>query len=128
MYTDRPYYTNSYLFWSPIFTLFNYFRTLNVVQVLSWIFWILLLAFINSKISNNEELKYKITVNKLIAVAGIASALFMLWLGFSYHTEIQNVLNSDNDVYEEYSTILFYAGSAFLIYSAIITFFRFKNK
>jgi hypothetical protein len=128
MYTDRPYYTDSHLFWSPVFTFFNYFRTLNVVQVLSWIFWILLLAFINSKISNNEELKYKITVNKLIAVAGIASALFMLWLGFSYHTEIQNVLNSDNDVYEEYSTILFYAGSAFLIYSAIITFFRFKNK
>jgi len=127
MYTDRPYYTNEHLFWSPVFTFFNYFRTLNLIQVLSWIFWILLFAFLNSKVSKNEEFKNKITTNKLITVTGIISALFMLWLGFSYHSEIQNVLNSDNDVYKEYSTILFYVGGAFLVYSTVVAFFRFKK-
>ena len=45
LYSDRPYYTTEYLFFSPVITFFNYFRTLNFYQVLSWLFWTLLIAF-----------------------------------------------------------------------------------
>lgn len=128
MYTDRPFYTDKHLFWSPVFTFFNYFRTLNFAQVASWVFWILLFAFIYPKISGIEKFEKIFNTNNVLAVLGMLGAFFMLWLGFSYHSEIQNVLNSDNDVYEEYSTILFSTGSAFLIYSAVVAFFRFKKQ
>ena len=124
IYTDRPYYTSDNLFWTPIITLFNYFRTLNLWQVFSWIFWILLIVFIKKIISNNKELKTKLATNKIVPVIGILSALFLLLLGSIYHAEIQNVLGSDNDVYEKYSILLFYIGSAFLIFSGIIAYFR----
>ncbi|MEN8122666.1 MAG: hypothetical protein ABFS35_20160 [Bacteroidota bacterium] len=129
MYKDRPYYSEKHLFWRPVFTFFNYFRTLNVWQILSWTFWILLITFIKIKISSNEEMVNKLAINKIVSVLGVLSAIFMLTLAGVYHTEIQNVIGSDNDVYEEYSMILFYAGAVFLTYSGIVAFFRiFRNK
>ncbi len=128
MYTDRPYYTDEHLFWSPIFTIFNYFRTLNVFQVLSWIFWILLIVFIKLKISEKEELKNQITTNKLMPVLGVISAVYMLILSGVYYTEIAKVAGSENDIYVEYSMILLYSGIAFMTYSGIVIWSRVFRK
>ena len=128
IYKDRPYYTSDHLFWSPFFTLFNYFRTLNFWQVISWAIWIFLIVFIKMKILAKKELKNKFTTNKIIPVLGIVSASFILILASVYYAEKQHVLGSENDVYEEYSVILFYAGLVFLIFSGLVTWIRVFRK
>ena len=40
MLNDRPYYEKKNLFFRPLVTLFNYFRTLNLMQVVSWFCWV----------------------------------------------------------------------------------------
>jgi hypothetical protein len=128
LYSDRPYYTNEYLFFSPVITFFNYFRTLNFYQVLSWLFWILLIALVRIKILNSQNYKEKITINRIVPVLGILSSFFMLVLGGVYYAKISELVGTTNDIFVEYSTILFYVGSVFLIYTSIVTYFRIFKK
>ncbi len=126
LYNDRPFYTPDYLFFRPIITFFNYFRTLNVYQVISWVFWLFIIILIGK--SNTHIFKNKLSANKVIPLLGISGAMFMLILGGVYYAQISDLVGTENDVFEEYSTILFYAGSVYLLYSSIVAFFRFKNK
>jgi hypothetical protein len=103
--------------------LFNYFRTLNVYQVLSWIIWILLFVVVKNKISNNPKLSQKFSINKLLPALTLASSLFLLTLGGIYFIRIKNI-NGFTEMYNEYSTILFYVGFTMLVYSAITLFVR----
>jgi len=128
LYSDRPYYTNEYLFFSPVITFFNYFRTLNFYQVLSWIFWIVFIVFIKVKIPGSRVLNENITSNRIVPVLGILCALFMLVLGGVYYAKISELVGTTNDIFVEYSTILFYVGSVFLIYTSIVTYFRIFKK
>lgn len=128
MYNDRPFYEPENLFWSPLFSFFHYFRTLNIWQVLSWMFWIFLMAFVKVKIFEREELKRTFTINKILPVLGILGALLMLILALNYYLEIANVASSENDIYEEYSKLLFYIGAIFITYSGITSYFRIIKK
>ncbi len=128
LYKDRPYYGEKYLFLSPLFTSFNYFRTLNVFQIISWIFWILLFVVIKNKLSANDKLKKQIASHRLISVFGILGALLMLGLSFAYYTSIKDI-EGFTEMYYEYSVLLFNIGSVFLIYSGVVMFFRiFRRK
>lgn len=124
IYKDRSFYTNDHLFWSPITTFFNYFRTLNFYQVLSWVFWIMLTLFIKVKIMNSPISESRFSSNRIVPLAGTLGALFMLVLGGVYYIKIADLAGTTNKVFAEYSTILFYTGSAFLIYSLIVVYFR----
>jgi len=124
LYNDRPYYEKDSLFLRPAITLFNYFRTLNVYQVLSWMFWILFSTFIYMKISDKAELMKRIAPDRIIPIKGIVGALFMLVLSLVYHNQATFLIGTDNDVYKEYSIILLYAGLVFLLYSVIVGWFR----
>lgn len=124
LYNDRPYYTNDHLFWSPITTFFNYFRTLNFYQVLSWIFWMMLIVFIKVRIVSSPVLEKRFSFNRIVPLLGTLGALFMLVLGGIYYAKIAELAGTTNDMFAEYSTILFYAGSAFLIYTLIVAYFR----
>ncbi|MEN8186325.1 MAG: PHP domain-containing protein [Bacteroidota bacterium] len=124
MYNDRPYYNKDNLFWIPIKTFFNYFRTLSTIQVMWWIIWILIFTLTKKIISSKKGLKKRLSLNKVIPVISVFSALMMLILGSFYFSEIKNVVGSQNDIYEEYSTLLLYIGSSFLIYSVIVAYFR----
>ena len=124
LYTDRPYYTSANLFWRPIITFFNYFRTLNFYQVLSWLFWLSILYFIYIK----TEEKEKISINRIIPVVGIFGAVFFLVLGSTYYSKKLELIGTTNDVFDEYSIILFYAGMIFLIYTGLVSYFRLIKK
>ena len=128
LYSDRPYYTNDYLFFRPVITFFNYFRTLNVYQVLSWLVWILLIALVRMKILNSQNYKEKITTNRIVPLLGILGALFMLVLGSVYYAKISELVGTTNDIFVEYSSILFYVGSVFLIYTLIVAYVRIFKK
>jgi len=127
LYKDRPYYSKKYIFLSPLFTFFNYFRTLNIYQIISWIVWILFFSIILKKLSGNPEFIKKLSPDKLIPVKGVFSAIFMLGLGIFYYSRIKNI-EGFTEMYGEYSRILFIVGSIFLIYSGIIIFFRIIRK
>ena len=123
LYKDRPYYTKKYLYLSPLFTFFNYFRTLNFYQVFSWILWILIVAGIRIRFSGPNKTAKRIPENRLVPFSGVLSALFMLCLGLFYFTGIKD-LPDYTKMYHEYSNLLFTAGAVFLVYSGLVTFFR----
>jgi hypothetical protein len=76
------------------------------------------------KISDKAELMKQIAPDRLIPIKGIVGALFMLVLSLIYHNQATFLIGTDNDVYKEYSTILFYAGLVFLLYSAAVAWVR----
>lgn len=123
LYNDRPYYSEKQLFFSPLFTTFNYFRTLNFFQIISWIIWILLFAFIKNRISNGNKFKKQFASRRLVPAFGIFGALFLLSLGFVYFFRIKDIVGFTK-MYVEYSELLFYIGAAFLVYSGVVMFFR----
>jgi len=128
LYNDRPYYQEKNLFLMIPVHIFNYFRTINFWQILSWAAWALLFVFVKIKISECKKEKVLFNANNMAAILGVLGALFMLGLGLFYYGETFKVAGSDNDIYIEYAELLFYFGGAFLIYSGIVTWFRLKKK
>jgi hypothetical protein len=124
---DRPYYDNKNLIFSPIITIFNYFRTLNFLQVVSWIGWIFLFVFIYFKINETPAIAQKITFRKLFPVAGIFGAYFLIGLGLVFVFRNQDV-EGFTEIYPEYYRLLFMAGSALLVVSGLTAYFRVFRK
>jgi hypothetical protein len=128
LYKDRPYYKAEHLFFRPFLTVFNYFRTLNFYQVLSWTIWILIGTFLMLRFYFNTKLMEKFAPLKIIPFKGIVSGLFLLTLGTFYFFKSKEVAGTDNDIYVEYSALLYYIGAALLIYSAVVAYFRMVRK
>jgi uncharacterized membrane protein len=91
--------------------------------VISWIFWILLFAIVGNNLSKKDEIVKRISCQRVVSVFGLLAALFMLVLGAVYFSRIQDI-EGFTEVYHEYSSLLLYIGSAFLIYSGIVVYFR----
>ncbi len=126
-YKDRPFYDSSKLFFSPPITIFNYFRTLNNYQVFSWIFWTIVFVGIKNRIDITPGLKQRVSVNKLFSAFSLLSSLFLLLLGLTYYLRIENIIGF-TEMYEEYSTILFYVGTALFVYSVFTVYYRNKEE
>lgn len=122
IYKDRPYYKKENLAIRPFLTLTNYFRTLNIYQVLSWTLWLALLQLILNKgyLANRDR-------NKIIAVSSLAVTLFLLILGAFYYFKGQAV-KGYSEVYSEYSGLLLPIGFILFIYTLAISFFRHFRK
>ncbi|MCK5814686.1 MAG: hypothetical protein KAH07_01955 [Flavobacteriaceae bacterium] len=116
MYKDRPYYTQDNLMFSPLRTLFYYFRTLNLLQVISWAVWLLVFSFISKKTKGKKEM--------FIVLSSFIGVVFLFLLGAEYNSRIAGV-KGYTKMYEEYGTLLFYVGSAFLVYTLLVAYFRF---
>ncbi|MBM1105116.1 PHP domain-containing protein [Aurantibacter crassamenti] len=119
IYKDRPYYSKANLFISPLFTVVNYFRSLNLLQVFSWIGWLVLLQNIVKRFKRKEENK-----STGLLIIAITSALFMIALAAYYYNRGQLVLGYSK-VYKEYSELLGPIGIVLLIYAAVVLYFRF---
>jgi len=77
------------------------------------------------KTYRDSRFNERLSANKLLSIGSLLSGLFMILLGLSYYMRIENVIGF-TEMYEEYSTILFYVGFALLIYSSITIYFRNK--
>ena len=119
MYIDRPFYDKN-SFFSPFITLFYYFRTLNGYQVLSWFFWLSIVSVLR-----RVYLKKKFTKEWTLPAFGSIGGVFMFTLGLKFHIAQQNVLGY-TDVYQEYSNLLLPIGAAFMLYSSLVFYKRFK--
>lgn len=120
---DRPYYEPKRLFFSPLITLFNYFRTLNFFQVISWICWIMLFTFLKSKLVQTPALSGKYSVQRIGTLWAVAASLFLIALGLVYYSRVQQ-LPEFTKMYPEYGRLLLLAGFPLLIYSGILSYFR----
>ncbi|MBD0776772.1 PHP domain-containing protein [Maribacter sp. ANRC-HE7] len=119
IYKDRPYYSDSNLIFRPFFTVIDYFRTLHMLQVISWVFWVILFCFIG-KWMKSTYIDFDLWV---ILLAG-ASALFLLVLAMVYYVKGEKV-KGYSDMYTEYMGILGPVGLVLLIISLFAGYFRF---
>jgi len=119
MYNDRPFYDSSNLVFRPFITMINYFRTLNFYQVLSWCFWLILVQLLW-----NFKRRHFVAIRKIIALAGLLSALFLVGLGLYYWVRA-NAVKGYSDLFTEYSSLLLIIGSVFMGYSLVVIYIRF---
>jgi len=124
LYHDRKVFDRSLVLLSPLYTLVNYFRTLKVLQVLSWFFWLIILAILRNRLAN--RLKGSVSFRSMQALA-LISTTFLLTNGIMLKLKAQE-LTEYNDIYTEYSTLLLWCGAGFLIYSLVLILIELKRK
>jgi hypothetical protein len=127
LYHDRPYYDKKNLWYRPPLTLWHYFRSLNTWQVLSWIFWLLLLAWGTIRLAGLRDDRKNRLAGHLIAGMGMAGALFILALALRFQLLSPKVAGY-NDIYPEYAQLFFIIGGIFFVYAALVTGIRGKSK
>lgn len=119
LYKDRPFYPKTNLVFRPFTMVVNYFRTLSLLQVFSWVFWLLLFQFAGKHIK-----KVLFPQKKRLVGLAIASAIFMIVLAFIYYFKGEAV-KGYSEVYSEYSFLLGPIGLVLLLYALVIGYFRF---
>ncbi len=122
LYKDRPFYTNSNIFFGPFLTAVNYFRTLNLGQVLSWAFWLLVFQLMANRVKRIAFLED----NKLLLLS-LACGIFLIVLGVQYYFKGKAVAGY-SEVYSEYSLLLGLTGLGLLLYVLTVAYFRFSRK
>ncbi len=127
LYRDRPFYERRNLFFRPLITFVNYFRTLNLWQVLSWALWLIVFVMIKRQFSHKKISGGHPGRHGFPAISGLAGSLLMLGLGMFYHFKIAEVAGSDNDIYIEYSNLFLIIGGVYLLYSAVVLYFRLRS-
>jgi hypothetical protein len=110
LYDDRVKHDRSLVFFSPLLTPFGYFRTLNGWQLLSWTGWLFMLTWLWRRYSG------KVRIPVLLAGAG---SLYTAVLGGTLLGR-SGPLESYNEIYAEYGTILAGIGTGILLYTAIL--------
>lgn len=119
VYKDRPFYSKTNLFFRPFVTVVNYFRTLNLWQVFSWVFWLLLFQFAG------KHFKRVLFPPKIRLVSlALASAIFMIVLAFIYYFKGE-AIKGYSEVYSEYSFLLGPIGLILLLYTLVVAYLRF---
>lgn len=120
IYNDRDFYSDSNLIFRPFLTLLNYFRTLNFIQVISWIIWILLFQIIKKRIK-----KRLFDSDKMIVVLAGFCVVFLLALSGVYYFKGEAV-KGYSKVYSEYFGILATVG--FILAFFVLMYLRFFRK
>lgn len=118
MYKDRPFYSKSNLLFRPFLTLINYFRTLNASQVLSWVFWLLILL-----LAVNRKKKLFSKLNSHLPLLSALGSVFLIVLSAIYAFK-GNAVAVYSEVYSEYSSLLGTIGIILFIYAGTVWHFR----
>ena len=124
LYHDRNTFDRSRVLLSPLYNVVNYFRTLNVLQLLSWFLWLIILAILRNRLAN--RFKGSVSFRSMQTLA-LISTTFLLTNGILLKLKAQE-LTEYNDIYTEYSTLLLWCGAGFMIYSLILIFIELKRK
>jgi len=124
LYHDRNVFDRSRVLLSPLYSFVGYFRTLNILQLLSWILWLILLVILRSRLVN--RIKGSISFRCMQTVA-LMSGLFLLTNGVLFLFKARRITEY-NEIYAEYSTYLLCGGAFILIYSFLLIFVEHKKK
>lgn len=126
MYRDRPLFPRRLVGWSPIFNIVNYYRTLNVWQVLSWAAW---LAFFVISLGSIKKGTTHRPVNRVrvFGLLGATAAVFILMKGLQLLSKTAAV-NGFNNIYKEFGQQFFWIGVIFLAYSLVYSLLPLSKK
>ena len=120
LYNDRVVFDRSQVLLSPVYTFISYFRTLNFLQLLSWLIWVIIIGNIRDFLIKRNKVK-ELKISNLQIMEGISFffSLYLLLLGINLLNKAKP-LTDFNDIYAEYGIQLVWAGSFFLIYTIIL--------
>ena len=124
LYHDRDVFDRSRVLLSPLYSFVSYFRSLKIIQLVSWILWLILLSILNSKLLS--RVKGSVSFKTLQAVA-LMSGIFLLGNGTLFYFKARG-LTEYNEIYAEFSTYLLGGGALILIYSLLLIFFEAKKR
>jgi predicted metal-dependent phosphoesterase TrpH len=120
LYRDRQIFARSKVFFSPIFTFIAYFRSLNFYQILSWIFWVILIYML-AKIINIDN-RIRIHPLRLWGIIGLVCGFFAVITGISL-LEQATPLIGYNNIYSKYGNLFLWYGAGFASYSILLVIF-----
>jgi len=120
LYHDRNPFDRSRVLLSPLYNVINYGRTLNLFQLLSWFLWLLLLAFIKSRLAGGS------VPFRIMQALALASSVFLLVNGTLLLLKARH-LREYNDIYSEYGLLMLLIGAGFLIYVSVLLFVEYKR-
>ncbi|MCK4992041.1 MAG: hypothetical protein KAS29_16190, partial [Bacteroidales bacterium] len=123
LYHDRNVFDRSRVLLSPLYTFVSYFRTLKVLQLLSWFLWLILLGILRSWLI--KRIKGSISY-RCIQTLALMSGIFLLSNGALLFFKAQRITEY-NEIYAEYSTYLLCGGAGILIYSFLLIFIDLKK-
>ncbi len=124
LYHDQNTFDRSRVLLSPLYNVVNYFRTLNVLQLLSWFLWLVLLAILKNRLT--LRLTGSVFLRTMQSLA-LASSIFLLTNGILLSLKARR-LTEYNDIYTEYSNLTLLGGIVFLTYTIILIFFELRKK
>jgi hypothetical protein len=125
LYRDRQVFARSKVILSPVFTFVAYFRSLNLYQVFSWIFWVILLYFISHIIRLRHA--QRIHPLRLWGIIGLVCGLFATINGINLLEQAQPLIGYNN-IYSKYGNLFLWYGAGFAVYSMLLViFFRKRN-
>ncbi len=131
LYNDRVVFDRSQVLLSPVYTFISYFRTLNFLQLLSWLIWVIIMGTIRTSLINRNKIKVvKIKSIQIMETITFPSSLYLLFLGINLLSKVKPLADF-NDIYAEYGIQLVWAGSFFLIYTTILVLIelrKYKNE
>ncbi len=127
LYHDRPWYDKKNLWIRPPVTLWDYFRTLNIWQVISWIFWTLVFVWGLVRLHIRREERKHALAGKLIAGFALAGSLFLLVMALRFQLLIPKTAGY-NTIYPEYARLFFILGGIFFVYAVVVAAFRFRRQ
>jgi len=126
IYEDRGLLARGRSFASPLYTILDYFRSLNFWQVLSWIIWLALLVLASMAPRKKPGSKWYGLM--LWGIAGEVSALLALWIGVMLLLRRDGVAGY-NEIYSEFGHLFLWIGLGFFVYcSGLLVLAGRKNR
>ena len=124
LYHDRNVFNRSRVLLSPLYSFVSYFRSLKVIQLVSWILWLILLSILSSKLKSRVQGSVSF---KTWQAAALINGIFLLGSGTLFYFKARG-LTEYNDIFTEYSNYLLGGGALILIYSFLLIFFEAKKQ
>ncbi len=119
MYRDRPLLPRRLAAWSSLYNTINYFRSLGMWQVVSWLLWLVVFYVI---VRLDMMRKWLVCLQKapvrFLGVAGAAASLLVLGKGLHLLSKAPHV-QGYNDIYVEYGDLFLRIGVIFFLYSLL---------
>jgi hypothetical protein len=126
-YSDRALFPRNRVVLSPLYSTLSYFRSLNFLQTLSWVIWIMIIFFIVSRLAvTTFWQRFMARRLRPWAILGILSSLIVMGRGAILLTRTGEV-SGYNHIYQGFGQTFLIVGLVSIVYSIIIFFKKKAN-
>ncbi|MBN1352779.1 hypothetical protein JXJ21_25545 [candidate division KSB1 bacterium] len=127
-YRDRDIFDRSKAYLSPLLSFIGYFRSLNFMQLLSWIIWILIFLAIKIALARPDRKKWlQANSLRLWGGIGVLNAAFILAIGIMLLRRI-DLATRFNEIYAEFGNLFLFIGLGSMLFSMILVWCKKKRR